>query len=81
MLGISKRGDRYVRSLLVHGARSVVRRADAKQEDTRRQWLGRLLERRHKNVATVALANRMARTAWALLAHADTYQQDHVPAH
>ena len=81
MLGISKRGDRYVRSLLVHGARSVVRRADGKQEDTRRQWLGRLLERRHKNVATVALANRMARTAWALLAHADTYQQDHVPAH
>ena len=81
LLGISKRGDRYVRGLLIHGARSVVRRADKKPEDTRRQWLGRLLERRHTNIATVALANRMARTAWALLAHADTYQPDHVPVH
>ena len=68
LLGISKRGDRYVRCLLVHGARSVIRWTDHTQ-DRPGPWLGELLERRPVNVATVALANRMARTAWALLAH------------
>lgn len=80
LLGISKRGDVHVRSLLVHGARSVIRRVDTRQ-DRQSQWIRRLLDRRHHNVATVALAHRMARTAWALLAHQDTYRQDHVPAH
>ena len=79
LLGISKRGDRYVRCLLVHGARSVIRQVDSKQ-NMQSQWLRRLMDRRHKNVATVALANRMARTAWALLAHQEVYQGDHVPA-
>ena len=79
LLGISKRGDRYVRCLLVHGARSVIRQVDSKQ-DMQSQWLRRLMDRRHKNVATVALANRMARTAWALLARQEVYQRDHVPA-
>ena len=75
LLGISKRGDRYVRSLLIHGARSVMQRADSRR-DTQSQWVRRLTDRRHKNVAAVALAHRMARTAWALLAH----QRDYVPA-
>ena len=79
LLGISKRGDRYMRSLLVHGARSVVRRAGGKQ-DPRSQWLCRLMERRHKNIVIVALANRMARTAWALLARQETYEGNPVPA-
>ena len=79
LLGISKRGDRYVRSLLVHGARSVIRWADRRQ-DRQSQWIRRLTDRRHINVATVALANRMARIAWALLAHQEVYQRDHGPA-
>ena len=79
LLGISKRGDRYVRSLLVHGARSVVRRAGRKQYP-HSPWLCRLMERRHKNIVIVALANRMARTAWALLARQETYEGNPVPA-
>ena len=78
LLGISKRGDRYVRALLVHGARSVMRCIDDKS-DRRSQWLQGVLERRHTNVATVALANRMARTAWALLAHQQVYHREYVP--
>jgi transposase len=61
-LGISKRGDTYVRSLLIHGARSIVSRS------VDSSWIGRLEERRHFNVAVAALANKMARTAWAVLA-------------
>ncbi len=81
LLGISKRGDRYLRCLLIHGARSVVARHDpTKKKDRRSQWLTRLLERRHKNVATVALANHMARTAWAVLTSGKPYQKNHVPA-
>ena len=78
LLMISKRGDRYVRCLLIHGARAVVRRVDTRQ-DPRSQWLQRLLERRHRNVATVALANRMARTAWAVLATGKPYEEHYVP--
>lgn len=68
MLGISKRGDPYLRTLLIHGARSVVltqSRADRVMDP----WLKEVLARRPKNVAIVALANKMARTIWALLAH------------
>lgn len=69
---ISKRGDPYVRTLLIHGARSVI----AWQRKTGRlsPWLKALLERRPANVAVVALANKMARTAWALAAHGRAYQ-------
>ncbi len=67
---ISKRGNGYVRRLLIHGARSVV--CNAKQ---RPQWVSELLKRRPKNVVIVALANKMARTAWALLAHEREYQE------
>lgn len=71
LLGISKRGDTYLRTLLIHGARSVVRHAKARPD-----WLQNLLERRPTNVATVALANKNARIVWALLAHERTYQAD-----
>ena len=69
MLGISKRGDTYLRTLLIHGARSVLYNAKAPPP-----WLLRLAERRPMNVVTVALANKIARTIWALLAHDRTYQ-------
>ena len=68
--GISKRGDVYLRTLLIHGARSVITRA--KEPDA---WLEQLLARRPFNAAAVALANKMARTIWALLAHERTYQK------
>jgi transposase len=70
LLGISKRGDVYLRTLLIHGARSVI--THGKQHDA---WLTRLLARRPFNAAVVALANKMARTIWALLAHERTYQR------
>ena len=77
MLGISKRGDAYLRTLLIHGARAVVRVAERQaQTDT---WLKRLLGRRHKNVAAVALANKNARTVWALLVHGRDYRPDYMP--
>jgi len=78
MLGrISKRGDVYLRTLLIHGARAVVSRfiGKANQPDG---WLKSLLARRNKNIAVVALAARNARIAWALLAHDRTYQSDYV---
>ena len=74
--GISKRGDSYVRCLLIHGARAVLRRLD-RQPAGRQRWLRELLSRRPKNVVTVALANRMARTAYALLAKGEVYQPDY----
>lgn len=67
---LSKRGDPYLRTLLIHGARSVIERAKDKP-----RWLHELLGRRPMNVAVVALANKMARTAWAIVAHGRTYQR------
>lgn len=62
---ISKRGDTYIRTLLIHGARSVL---SARKDKLRPEsWLGRLLARRNKNVAAVALANKNARMLWVLL--------------
>jgi transposase len=75
LLGISKRGDRYLRTLLIHGARAVVRIAERKADAE--AWIKRLLERRHKNVAAVALANKNARTIWALLAHDRDYEPNY----
>jgi transposase len=68
LLGISKRGDPYLRTLLVHGARAVLSHQcrPGRELDP---WLKKLLSRRPKNVVIVALANKMARTIWALLAH------------
>ena len=67
LLGISKRGDCYLRTLLIHGARSVIRHAENKLKGN--EWLRTLIGRRNKNVATLALANNNARIVWALLAH------------
>ena len=73
ILGISKRGDTYLRTLLIHGARAVLTNAKAPPE-----WTVRLAERRPVNVITVAVANKTARTIWALLAHDRAYQADFV---
>ena len=73
MLGISKRGDTYLRTLLIHGARTVLTNSKAPPD-----WALRLAERRPLNVAIVALANKMARTIWALLAHDRAYQEGFV---
>lgn len=77
LLGISKRGNTYLRCLLVHGARSVIRhikrRIESGQEKGN-EWVVQLLTRKHTNVAVVALANKMARMAWALLANDRDYQ-------
>lgn len=73
LLGISKRGDTYLRTLLIHGARSVL--AHAKDPGP---WVTELRQRRPLNVAVVALANKMARTIWAMLAHERTYQKEFV---
>jgi transposase len=73
LLGISKRGDRYLRSLLVHGARAVVRTAQAK-DDPLSRWINRLRETRGMNKATVALANKLTRIGWAVLKNNTVYQ-------
>ncbi len=72
LLGISKRGDRYLRSLLVHGARAVVIQA-AHKTDPLSQWINRIRANRGYNRATVALANKMARIGWAVLRHTTVY--------
>ena len=72
LLGISKRGDPYLRSLLVHGGRSVVRTAKGK-EDRLSQWLMSLVARTHPNVAAVAMANKTARIAWAMMRNGTDY--------
>ena len=72
LLGISKRGDVYLRSLLIHGARSVLQWVEKKSDPTS-QWAYDLMQRRGKNVAAVALANKMARTAFALLRKEQRY--------
>ena len=73
LLGISKRGDVYLRTLLIHGARAVI-----SHQKGREPWLDKLLARRPFNAVAVALANKMARTIWALLAHDRMYQRGYV---
>jgi transposase len=75
LLGISKRGDVYLRTLLIHGARSVVQHAEAHLERAN-QWLARLIGRRNTNVATVAVANKNARIAWALLTRGEDFERN-----
>ena len=72
---ISKQGDRYLRRILVVGAHSVLRRA--RQNPEKYPWLTQLLARRPFKVVAIALANKMARVAWALLARGGSYR---VPA-
>jgi transposase len=76
LLGISKRGDTYLRTLMIHGARSAVRVAVNKSTPTDR-WTTGMLERRHMNVAAVARANKNARIVWALLANGRDYDADY----
>ena len=75
LLGISKRGDAYLRCLLVHGARSAMRTAKDK-DDSLSRWITNLQARRHANVAAVAMANKMARMAWAMMTKGVDYDPD-----
>ena len=78
LLGISKRGDTYLRTLLIHGARAVIRYAENKAGPE--SWLRKLITRRNKNIAAVALANKNARIIWALLTKGTTFHPDHASA-
>lgn len=75
LLGISKRGDTYLRTLLIHGARIVIHHAGQRADSC--SWVNKMVARRNKNIAAVALANKNARTVWALLAHDREYQVDY----
>jgi transposase len=72
LLGMSKRGDAYLRTMLIHGARSVIYRATQRPDP--QNWVYNVTMRRNKNVAAVALANKNARIVWALLAHNREFQ-------
>jgi transposase len=71
--GISKQGNRYLRWLLVAGAMAVIRYA--RQHGTKRLWLARLMERRPPKVAAVALANKIARMAWAMMVRKERFEE------
>jgi transposase len=73
LMGISKRGDSYLRTLLIHGGRSVVRVAH-KHQDKRNRWIGDIKQRRGENIANVAVANKNARIVWALLTRKENYK-------
>jgi transposase len=77
LFGISKRGDRYLRTLMIHGARAALGKVAGKQ-DPRSLWLSKLRQRRHPNVAAVALANKNARIVWAMLSGGTFYE--HAPS-
>lgn len=79
LLGISKRGDVYLRTLLIHGARSVVQHVKGKTDKTS-LWLQALIARSNINVAVVALANKNARIIWAMLAKDRLFDEDYVSA-
>lgn len=79
LLGISKRGDSYLRKLLVHGARAVLRHS-ANKDDNLSLWLKRMSTRKHINVVTVALANKTARAAWAMVHNDSHYKPELIAA-
>jgi transposase len=74
LMGISKRGNQALRTLLVHGARAVVR-TSVNREDPMSQWVNDLRERRGFNRATVATANKNARIIWAVLRHGEPFRE------
>ena len=75
LLGISKRGDAYLRCLLVHGARSAIRTMNGR-DDRLSRWIVSLQARRHNNVVAVAMANKLARIAWVIMAKGVDYDPD-----
>ena len=79
LLGISKRGDTYLRTLLIHGGRSVVQVA-SKHDDNRNRWIVELGKRRNKNICAVAVANKNVRIAWSLLSKQKDYQENYQEA-
>ena len=76
LLGISKRGDGYLRTLLIHGARAVIRFAESRQE--KNDWLVGLIGRRNKNIAAVALANKNIRIIWAMMTRSERFDPAHI---
>jgi transposase len=74
LLGISKRGDCYIRKLLVHGARAVVYRSQNKK-DSRSEWINNIAERRGTNKASVAVANKNVRIVWSMLVNEADYRK------
>ncbi|MGB5705708.1 MAG: IS110 family transposase [Arenicellales bacterium] len=77
LLGISKRGDPYLRSLLVHGARAAIW-ASRNKDDRLSRWAKDLAAPRHPNIAAVALASKTVRMAWAILKNQEDYQPDKI---
>ena len=73
LYGITKRGDSYVRSMVVHGARAVVSRAKGKT-DALSHWINQLVARRGFNKAAIALTNKMIRIAWVLVTRGERYK-------
>lgn len=78
LLGMSKRGDAYLRTLFIHGARAIFRLVKDKT-DARSVWLKALASRRHPNVAAVAMASKNARIAWAVITRGERYQAPQIP--
>jgi transposase len=78
LLGISKHGDAYLRTLLIHGARSVLAH-EKRRPEAKDSWSMRLSGRSCMNKAATALANKMARTIWALIRHERTYEPGFKP--
>jgi transposase len=78
LLGISKRGNKYLRKLLIHGARAALPHL-AQKDTPLGRWERSLLARAHKNVAVVALANKLARIAWAVLRRRERFAADALP--
>jgi transposase len=78
LLGISKRGDSYLRMLLIHCARSVI--FSSRRKGVQQGWVHDLVQRRNHNIAAVALANKIARTVWALWTHDREFRADYTPA-
>lgn len=79
LFGISKRGDSYIRSLLIHGGRAIVQCA-SKKDDSRSKWICKLHERASYNCTAVAVANKNARVAWALAKNIMEYKADYKKA-
>lgn len=80
LLGISKRGDKYLRTLLIHGARAVVNQVKEKSDKTS-LWIKGLLEKSGFNKTVVAVANKNARIAWSIITKGTTYNREHMHCH